>query len=74
MAVELKQILSQIHYQLDLVQQHIVKLLDVQFNVWSRFVDFIQESHLVLNHTNNLVDVISVTIYQLVFFFQNLLN
>ena len=74
MAVELKQILSQIHYQLDLVQQHIIKLLNVQFNVWSRFVDFIQESHLVLYHTDNLVDVISVTIYQLVFFFQYLLN
>ena len=60
MTVEIQHLLSKVAYDLHLFEKHAVQAPDVNFYVTAWLVALVEQSHLVLDHAHNFVDVATV--------------
>ncbi len=73
MLVEGDQLISYFLDHLNLLQEHLIQVSHIFFNIRARFVNLIQQDHFLLNKIYNIIDVSSVTINKFFFLFQNLI-
>jgi hypothetical protein len=69
--VERDKFLSEFPNQLHLVEQNAIEVSDVAVDVTLRLVDCVQQVHVFARDFNHIVNVLSVTLYQLFFLLKN---
>ena len=74
MTIESTQLLPQLTNDIDLLQEYLVQILSILLHIRPRLVYLIQQVHLVLDHTDHLINMTSMGMYQLFLFFEDLLN
>ena len=74
MAIKVEQFFPQVTNDLHLFEEDAVEAPRVHLYIAARFVDLVQESHLFLHYANDLIDMPSVRMNQLLLLFKDLLN
>ena len=72
--VKVKKFFSEVADDLHLLEEDAIETSGVDLNVAARFIDLIQESHLLLHYSDDFVDMATMRMYKLLFFLQNLLD
>ena len=73
MTVEFAQLLPDFTDDIDLLEQDLIQILGILLNIGPWLIYFIKQVHLIFDHTDNLINVSPMRMYQLLLLLKDLL-